>query len=85
MGDKKEYNRFVEVLSDRASIAQTIEFESELKAEEKAEQKAELKVQQKVEEIVRNLLALGNMTDEQIAGVAQVSLEFVRKVKEEMR
>ena len=33
--ERREYNRFVEVLSDRASIAETIEFESNLKAEEK--------------------------------------------------
>ena len=37
--ERREYQRFVEVLSDRASIAETIEFESELKAEEKAEKK----------------------------------------------
>jgi len=37
--ERREYKRFVEVLSDRASIAETIEFESDLKAKEKIEKK----------------------------------------------
>jgi len=35
--ERREYQRFVEVLSDRASIAATIDFESNLKAEKMAE------------------------------------------------
>ena len=39
--ERREYQRFVEVLSDRASIAETIEFESDLKAKLLAEKKVE--------------------------------------------
>ena len=87
--ERREYQRFVEVLSDRASIAETIEFESEMKAEIKAEEKAEEKAKMKVEdekrEIVTNLLNLGNLPVEQIAEVARVPVQFVRKIKEEIK
>lgn len=71
--ERKEYQRFVEVLSDRASIAETIEFESSLKAEKK------------VKGVVINLLNLGTMTNEQISEIAQVSIEFVKKVEIEIK
>ena len=103
--ERADYQRFVEVLSDRASIAETIEFESNLKAEEKIKEaqqkiketeqkvkKTEQKVketEQKVKEaeqkaiaVIKNLLILKNLSDEQIAEVAQVSLDFVRSLKE---
>ncbi len=70
--ERREYQRFVEVLSDRASIAETIEFESNLMAE------------QKVKGVVINLLKLGTMTNEQISEIAQVSIEFVKKIKDEI-
>ena len=129
--ERLDYQRFVEVLSDRASIAETIEFESNLKAEKKVKQavkqavketeqkvketeqkvketeqkvkETEQKVketeqrvketEQKVKEteqrainekkgIVKNLLQLGNLSDEKIAEIAQVSLDFIKSLKE---
>jgi len=75
--ERREYQRFVEVLSDRASIAETIDFEAELKANEKVENEKR--------EIVINLLKLGNLTDEQIAKIARIPVQFVRKIKEEIK
>ena len=48
--ERREYQRFVEVLSDRASVAMTIEFEAELLAEEKAKVLAEEKAKVLAEE-----------------------------------
>jgi len=79
--ERREYQRFVEVLSDRASIAETIEFESNLIAEKKAEKK----VEKKVREFVTNLLKLGNMSNQQISELAQVSIEFVDQIKKEIK
>ena len=101
--ERREYQRFIEVLSDRASAAMTIAFEAELLAEKLAEQKAEKlvneavkkaveeneeKVKKETEEKIRkdiiiNLLQAGNMSDEQIATAAHVSVDFVRNVREE--
>lgn len=75
--ERREYNRFIEVLSDRASIAETIAFESELLAEEKLEKK--------LTEIVINLLKMQSLSDEQIAVAAKVDIAFVRKIKEELK
>jgi len=80
-GERREYQRFVEVLSDRASIAETIEFESNLKAEEKAIKM----VEEKVKGVVIHLLKLGTMTNEQISEIAQVSVQFVKKVEIEIK
>ena len=71
--ERREYQRFVEVLSDRASIAQTIEFEADLKVEEKMEEEKR--------KIVINLLKLGNLSAGQIAEIARVSVEFVERVR----
>ena len=71
--ERREYQRFVEVLSDRASIAETIEFESNLKAD---------KVK---ESLIQNLIQFGEITDEQIAKMAEVSLETVKVIKEKMK
>ncbi len=105
--EKQDYQRFVEVLSDRASIAVTIEFESNLKAEEKIKNAEEIikdaerkrkdaenkikEVEKEAEErsinekktVVINLFKLGNLTDDQIASIAEVSLEFVKSLKQE--
>lgn len=83
--ERREYDRFVEVLSDRASIAETIAFESELLAEEKAKVLAEEKLEKERTEIVINLLKMQNLTDSQIAEAARVTVDFVKKVKEKMR
>ena len=71
--ERREYQRFVEVLSDRASIAQTIEFEADLKVEEKMEEEKR--------KIVINLLKLGNLSAGQIAEIARVSVEFVERAR----
>ncbi len=83
--ERREYQRFVEVLSDRASIAETIDFESDLKAEEKAKVLAKEKVEGEKKEIVINLIKLGNLTDEQIVEIARVPVQFVRRIKEEIK
>ncbi|MCB0582590.1 MAG: hypothetical protein KDD10_25150 [Phaeodactylibacter sp.] len=75
--ERREYDRFVEVLSDRASIAETIAFESELIAEERLEKEKT--------EIVINLLKMQSLTDSQIAEAARVDVDFVKKVREEMK
>lgn len=89
--ERGDYQRFVEVLSDRASIAVTIEFESKLKAEEKikkTEEKAKEKIKEMEEkalkekrEIIRNLLMAGNFSDTKIAELVNVSIEFVKSLK----
>ncbi len=109
--ERREFQRFVEALSDQASAAFTIEFEATRKAEEKVREviekvereteervrrETEKRVKRETEERVRreteeqvkkdiviNLLQAG-MSDEQIAAVAQVSVDFVRKTREEM-
>jgi hypothetical protein len=109
--ERREFQRFVEALSDQASAAFTIEFESTRKAEEKVkeaiervEKETEERVKRETEERVRreteervkreteeqvkkdiviNLLQAG-MSDEQIAAATQVSVDFVRKTREEM-
>ena len=101
--ERREFQRFVEALSDQASAAFTIEFESTRKAEEKVkeaiervEKETEERVKRETEErvkreteeqvkkdIVINLLQAG-MSDEQIAAATQVSVDFVRKTREEM-
>ncbi len=86
--ERREYRRFVEVLSDRASIAMTIEFESNLKAEEKAKviaEKMASEMAEKMKGVVINMLKIGNMKEEQIAEIAQVSVEFVKAVAKEIR
>ena len=50
--ERREYKRYMEVLSDRASIALTIEFESELKANEKVEKVVAAAVEKAVAEAV---------------------------------
>lgn len=110
LSDRRAYQRFMEVLSDRASIAGTIEFEANWRADKKVKsalekQKKALEKQQKkaLEEqqkkalekqkkalekqkktTVINLLKLGNLTHEQIAQIAQVSLDFVKQLDSEI-
>lgn len=79
--ERREYQRFVEVLSDRASIAETIEFESNLKAQEIAENMAQEKVDLVRREMVINLIKLGTLSNQEIARVAKVSLKFVEEMK----
>jgi len=79
--ERREYKRFVEVLSDRASIAETIEFESDLKAKEKIEKK----IENEKKEIVINLLRLKSLSEKEISEIARVSHQFVVQTKEKMK
>jgi len=106
--ERREYQRFMEVLSDRASMALTIEVEVEIEVEKRMKiemekrMKAEVEKRMKIEmgkrmdevekrmekekkEVVANLLNLKRLAEEQIAKAANVSIEFVRKVKEKMK
>jgi len=86
--ERREYNRFIEVLSDRASIAMTIEFEANLLADKKAEilaeEKAKILAEEKLKEVIINLLRAGNMTHQQIAEITGVSTETVTQISLEM-
>ena len=83
--ERRDYQRFVEVLSDRASAAHTIEFESQLLAEKIAAEKVEKVVEKTKISFVEKLLESTNMTEEQIAETAEVSLELVKKIKRESK
>lgn len=86
--ERREYQRFGEVLSDRASQALSIKIEIEMaveKAEKKEMEKAKKQMEQEKTEIVKNLLGLKSLAHEQIAEVAKVSIEFVEQVKKKMK
>jgi len=99
--ERREYQRFGEVLSDRASQALSMKMEIEMavekerkavekerKAKEKEKKAKEKAIEEKekvIKEIVENFLKLPNLTEEQISKAASVSIEFVRKIKEEMK
>ncbi len=71
--ERKEYQRFGEVLSDRASQALSIKIE------------IEMAVEKEKNEIVENLLKIPNLTEQQIADAAKVTVEFVKKIKAQGR
>ena len=129
--DRRSYQRFMEVLSDRASIAGTIEFEANWRAEIKAQimakemakeqakvmakeqakvmakeqakvmakeqakvmakeqakvmakEQAKEMTEERIKAMIINLLKLGTLTDEQIAQIGQVPLDFVKQLKAE--
>ena len=113
--ERRDYQHFVEILSDRASAAMTISFEAELLAEKRAAilvEKRMAEVEKEVAErmkkelaekktrmkdaaaqeqegmkisFIKNLLKLGNLSDEQIADMAQASVELVRKTRQETK
>lgn len=95
--ERREYNRFMEVLSDRASIAMTIEFESDLLAEKKAkiiaEERAKVIAEEKANELIKNrlkgvvinLLKAGQMSHEEIANSLGLSVEYVVAISEEIQ
>ena len=67
--ERREYQRFGEVLSDRASQALSIEVEIDTAVEkEKAE-------------IIKNLLRIPTLSEQQIADAAKVPVEFVKQIK----
>lgn len=78
--ERREYQRFVEVLSDRASIAETIDFESDLKAEEKAKVLAKEKVDKAIEVMILNT----DLSDEDIANALSVEIERVQAIRKKI-
>ena len=99
--ERREYQRFGEVLSDRASQALSIKIELEMAVEQEREKTEQVKMQmeqerEKVEkmekqiekdkmEIVVNLLNLRSLSEKQIAAAAKVSIEFINEVKQKMK
>lgn len=82
--ERAEYQRFGEVLSDRASQALSIKIEIEM-AVEKAEKKVEEKYWKDKKITVRNLIKLGTLKDKEIANITGTSIEFVQNVRAEMK
>ena len=113
--ERREYQRFVEVLSDNASAAATIEFEAKLLAEKKVkarikqakkeieeekrkveEEKRKVeeeklraeeeklradKAERKIIGMIKRLLELGTLSEEEIAALAGVDAKYVREIK----
>lgn len=71
--ERRDYQRFGEVLSDRASQALTIRVEKEIAVEEG--------INKAKKEVIINLLKLGTFTTEQIVNISGMPIEFVEKVK----
>ncbi len=86
--ERREYNRFVEVLSDRASIAETINFEAELKAKKlvaKANQEKEEAINKTIDKAIEAMITNTDLTDEIIAKTFSVKVERVREIRERMK
>ena len=89
--ERKEYNRFVEVLSDRASIAETIEFEAELRAKklvekaEKEKEKANKEKEETIDKAIEAMVLNTNLSDENIATTFGVKTERVRAIRGRMK
>jgi predicted transposase/invertase (TIGR01784 family) len=93
--ERREYQRFVEVLSDRASIAETIEFESDLKAKLLAEKKVEEvrkeaneKVEEANEKLDKAIVAMIKNTDlsnEDIANTLSVEIERIVTIRKKIK
>ncbi len=79
--ERREYQRFVEVLSDKASIAMTIEFESNLRAEQKAEPMAEKRLMESTEMAIEKMLRTTTLSIEQIAEIQHIAIEVVEGIK----
>lgn len=71
--ERGEYQRFVEVLSDRASIAETIDFESDLKAKEK------------VDKAIEVMILNTDLSDEDIVNALEVEIERVRTIRKKIK
>jgi predicted transposase/invertase (TIGR01784 family) len=93
--ERREYQRFVEVLSDRASIAETIEFESDLKAKLLAEKKVEEvrkeaneKVEEANEKLDKAIVAMiknTNLSNEDIANTLSVEIERIVTIRKKIK
>lgn len=71
--ERREYQRFVEVLSDRASIAETIDFESDLKAKEK------------VDKAIEVMIVNTDLSDEDIANALEVEIERIQAIRKKIK
>ena len=85
--DRREYQRFGEVLSDRASQALSIKMEIEMAVEKERKEKERAIKQMEDEkvEIVTNLLNLKSLSEQQIAEIAKVTVEFVEQINKKMK
>jgi len=96
-GERAEYQRFGEVLSDRASQALSIKMEIEMgiekakvaeEKERKEKEKAKKIAEQAEKTVDKGILAMINntdFTDEEIANILDVEVERVRKIREKMK
>ena len=75
--DRREYERFGEVLSDRASQALSIKTEIEM-AVEKERNKGE-------EKAVTAMIKSTNLSDEEIANALNVDVERVKKIRAKIK
>ena len=79
--ERREYQRFVEVLSDRASIAETIQFEAEIIAEKKAEIIAKKKIDKAIEAMIINT----DLRDEDIANTLSIEIDRVQAIRKKIK
>lgn len=78
--ERREYQRFVEVLSDRASIADTIAFESKLLAE-KSMKEADEKVDNAIVLMMKNT----DLSDQDIAKAFAVKIEHIIAIRKRIK
>jgi len=88
--ERAEYQRFGEVLSDRASQALSIKIEIEMGIEKAklAEEKAEKKAEQAEKKVDKGIMAMINNTDfmdEEIANILGVKVERVHNIRKKMK
>ena len=94
--ERREYQRFAEVLSDRASIAHTIDFESnfiaDIKAKKMAEELAEKlaeesikEANEKVEKAIKGMIVNTSFSDEDIANTLGIKIEQVKAIRKEIK
>ncbi|MEM6319749.1 MAG: hypothetical protein AAF960_18905, partial [Bacteroidota bacterium] len=82
--ERREYQRFGEVLSDRASQALSIKVEIEM-AVEKERRAKELAVRKEQEKAITAMIKNTNLSDEEIANALSVDVERVNKIRNEIK
>ena len=86
--ERREYQRFGEVLSDRASQALSIKMEIEMaveKAEKKAEAKAKKEKQNTEDTAIKAMIVNTNLSDKEIANALNVDVKRVKKIRGEIK
>ena len=86
--ERREYQRFVEVLSDRASIAETIEFESDLKAKllvEKKVKQVRKEANKKLDKAIEAMIKNTDLSNEDIANTLSVEIERVVTIRKKIK